>query len=174
MSDIRACDRAAGCQDEVYALCEEPGCGQGDQLSRGVQDGCPEEGTWHGVTVFHNLQGPFTTTASFAPHCSPVAELGPGLSLPFCALDSREHILLEWALSVGHGPKAWEGGAKTPTVGEGRAGWSPRPVLPWIPHTCFLGRFTQDQASWCPNVFLLKTWKSDVPQILQRASLINP
>lgn len=133
MSYIRVCDRAAGCQDEVYTLCEEPGCGQGDQLSRGVQDGCPEEGTWHGVTVFHNLQGPFTTTASFAPHCSPVAELGPGLSLPFCALDSREHVLLEWALSVGHSPKAWEGGAKTRTVGEGRAGWSPRPVLPWIP-----------------------------------------
>lgn len=113
MSYIRVCDRADGCQDEVYTLCEERGGDWVTSSAGASRMAAQGRGHGHGVTVFHSWQGPFTTTVSFVPHCSPAAGSGPGLALPFCALDSHEHILLEWALSMGHSPKTWEGEAKT-------------------------------------------------------------
>lgn len=152
LSYIRVCDRGMGARTR-FTHCVRSEVRTGWPARQGSPGWLPREGTLTRCHCISPLVRPFPNTVSWAPRCSPEVGFGPGLSLPLWALDSHEHTLPERALSVGHSPKAWEGEAKTPRVGEGRAGWSPGPVLPWAPQPCFLGKVHQDQASRCPNVF---------------------
>lgn len=69
----------------------------------------------------------------------------------FCALNSHQHALLEWPLSVGHSPKPREVNTKTPTVDEGRAGSDSQASALLNPPQLLLGKVHQGPSQLVPR-----------------------
>lgn len=92
-----------------------------------------QRGQCHNTSLFAR---PFITRVSCAPHYSPLS----AWFLVFRALNSHQQTLLEWALSVGHGPKPGEVEAKAPRVSEGRAGSDSHASAPLSPPWLLLGK----------------------------------